>query len=115
MYLNKAGLQGVCGELIADLDGVLPLKWDGNFQALLAEFPSENQNSICSILETHLNQKYDIKTIRNAPEHLRKRAGLFGDLRSNQALFTSDPKAIVLIFVAWWPWADGERISIRIA
>ncbi len=84
MHLNKSDLKEVCGELLADFDGVLSWKWDR-------------------------------KTIRNAPDIVKTGAGEFGDMRSGQLLFTSDPKGNMLILAAWWPWGDGEVVSLRIA
>ncbi len=115
MYLNKPELQAVCNELLTDLEGILSWKWDRSFQALLSEIPPEDQNKIRSILKQHFNRQYDKKTIRKAPDSFRTIAGQFGDLRSGQILFSSDPEDSVLIFAAWWPWADGKRISIRLA
>ncbi len=101
MYLDKSKLEAVCKDLLADLDGVLSWKWDKSFQALLSEFSPEDEENILSILEKHLNQKYNKKTIRKAPDHLRTKAGLFSDLRSKQLLFSSDPEETQLVFAAW--------------
>ena len=114
MYLNKSELQVVCSELLADLDGELSLKWDKRFQALLSEFPSKDKENISSILDKHLIQKYDRKTIKTAPDNVLESAGLFGDLRSDQLLFSSADDSKALVLAAWWPWGDGERISLRI-
>lgn len=115
MYLNKSDLKEACGELLADFDGVLSWKWDKNFGAFMAEFSAESQNEVRPILERHLSQKWDSNTIRNAPDTVKTGAGEFGDMRSGQLLFTSDPEGNVLILAAWWPWGDGEVVSVRIA
>ncbi len=114
MHLNKPELQEAASELLADLEGMLSWKWDKSFQALLTEFPSGDKSNIGPILEKHLIKKYDKKTIRKAPENLRTSAGLFSNLRSKQLLFASDPEGSVLVFAAWWPWNDEDRISLRI-
>jgi len=115
MYLNKSDLKKACAELLADFNGVLSWKWDKNFGAFLAEFSAEIQDEVRSILQRHLSQEWDRKTIRSAPDTLKTGAGEFGDLRSGQLLFTSDPESNVLILAAWWPWRDGEVVSVRIA
>ena len=115
MHLNKSDLKEVCGELLADFDGVLSWKWDKNFGAFLAEFSAESQDEVRSILERHFSQKWDRKSIRKAPDIVKRGAGEFGDMRSGQLLFTSDPKGNVFILAAWWPWGDGEVVSLRIA
>ena len=37
-----------------------------------------------------------------------------GGLMAGQILFTSDPNRGVVLFCAWWPWGNGEKISIRV-
>ena len=39
----------------------------------------------------------------------------FGGIMPGQLLFTSDPDGEALVFCAWWPWGNGETISIRLA
>jgi len=29
--------------------------------------------------------------------------------------FSNDPEGEELVFAAWWPWRDGELISMRLA
>lgn len=76
---------------------------------------TEEQNRIQSILERKLSLKRDKKTIRKAPDNIKTSAGDFGDLRTGQTLFTSDPEGDVLIYTAWWQWGDGEAVSVSIA
>ena len=114
MFLDKSKLQEVCSDLLADLDSLVSLKWDKRFQAFLAEFSTKDEDNIRSVIEKHLTQMYDRKTIKKAPQDLIDGGGLFSDIRSNQLLFSSDPDSSVLILAAWWPWDDGELISLRV-
>ncbi len=50
-----------------------------------------------------------------APEQIKTKSVDLGELRENQLLFTTDPGGNVLIFAAWWPWGNGEVVSVRIA
>jgi hypothetical protein len=115
MNLNKSDLKEACKGLFDDFEGVLTLKWDKGFEAFSAEFSVEDQEKVSSVLDRHLNLKWDKNTIRTAPDIIKKKTGDFGDLRPGQMLFTSDPEGDVLIFAAWWPWGNNETISMRIA
>ena len=115
MYLNESDLKEACKELLSDFDGVLSWKWDKNFEALLAEFSVKDQEEISSILERHLSLKWDKDTFRKAPDIIKRNAGHLGDLHKGQMLFTSDSEENMLILAAWWPWGDGEVVSLRIA
>ena len=115
MYLSKPDLKEACKELLSDFDGVLSWKWDKNFEALLAEFSVKDQEEISSILERHLSLKWDKNTFRKAPDIIKRNTGHLGDLNKGQMLFTSDSEENVFILAAWWPWGDGEVVSVRIA
>lgn len=92
--LSKSDLKERCRGLLDDFNGVISWKWDNNFNALLAEVPIEKITEVRTILESHLNFVWDKTTIRSAPETAQD---VFGDLRGNQLLFTSDPETHVLI------------------
>jgi hypothetical protein len=115
MYLTKTQIKQQCKEFLHDFDGLLSFGWDSGFNALLAEFPTRKQHEVRQVLEPHLQQIWDSKSIRTAPLALKETAGDLGDLRNNQLLFTSEPAAEQLVFAAWWPWGNGERVSLRIA
>ena len=112
---NKSGLENDCKELWSAFQGVLSWKWDSRFETVLAEFGVDNKDSIRAISERYLSITWDSSNIGNAPAIVRTINIHLGNLRSGQLLFTSDPNRDVFIFCAWWPWGDGETISIRIA
>jgi len=115
MYLNKADIKELCKELLEDFERVLSWKWDSGFNALVAEFSTDKQDEVRTVLERHLGFKWDSRSIRKAPEQIKTKSGDLGDLRDNQLLFTTDPEGNVLVFAAWWPWGNGELISVRLA
>ena len=115
MYLNKSEIKELCKELMDDFDRLLSWKWDSGFSALVAEFSTDKQDEVRSVLERHLGFKWDRNSIRKAPEKIKTQTGDLGDLCDNQLLFSSDPEGNILIFAAWWPWGNGEVVSVRIA
>lgn len=115
MFLNKSELKKSCQPLLNDFDGLLSWDWDNRSQTLLAEFPTIKGEVIRAVMNRHLTQQWDNKTIHQAPERLRTATGDLGDLRANQLLFSSGPDSQPLIFAAWWPWGNGEVISLRLA
>ncbi len=115
MYLGKVETRQLCKELIDDSESLLSWKWDGGFKALLAEFSTDKQDEVRSVLERHLPMIWDDRSIRKAPKNLKAASGDLGDLRDKQLLFSNDPEGEPIIFAAWWPWGNGEVISVRIA
>ena len=113
--LNNSNLENVCREFISAFQATLSWKWDSRFETVLAEFFVDNKDRVREILERYLSIAWDSSNIGKAPDVVRMIAGHLGGLRSEQLLFTSDPNQDALIFGAWWPWGDGNTISLRVA
>ncbi len=112
---NQTELENKCEELASAFKGVLSWQWDDRFGAVLAEFGVNNKDSIRAILDRYFSNTWDNSNIGSAPDTVKSINSHLGKLRSGQLLFTSDPKQDDFIFCAWWPWGDGQTISIRIA
>jgi len=65
-------------------------------------------------LTLEFSNKWDFATINDAEAPIRDffQAG-FGVV-PGQKVFTTDPVNGVVLFAAWWPWGDDERISLRL-
>lgn len=113
--LNSSGPGNICSELSKAFQGVLSWKWDDRFNTVLAEFKVDNKARIHEALERCLDRMWDSATIENAPEAVQAVISRFGGIMPGQLLFTSDPDQDALVFCAWWPWGNGETISIRLA
>lgn len=101
--------------LFDEFDGVLTWKWDDWIGTILAEFNAAQKDNIRAMLGRHLPVAYDIESMENAPAIVRTLDSNLGGLRSGQLLFSSDPSQDAFVFCAWWPWGDGQTISIRVA
>ena len=115
MHLKKSDLEKVSRELLSASWGVFSWKWDHRFEAFLTEFSADNRDEFRAILERDFSNVWDSSNIRKAPDIVKMCSNYFGGLRSGQLLFTSDPSQDIVIFGAWWPWGNGETISLRIA
>jgi len=113
--LNKPDLENVCRNLLRAFQETLSWKWDSWIETVLAEFGVGDKDSIRAILERYLGSTWDSSNIGKAPDIVRVINSKLGGLRPGQLLFTSDPNQDEIIFCAWWPWGNGETISIRIA
>ncbi len=111
---KQTTIKKVCSELVKDFDGVLDWTWDDRFESLVAEFTLESQDEVVSILGKHLKMKWDKKSIKKAPGIIKTNSQYFGALRKGQLIFTTDPESSNQIVAAWWPWGDGQSVSVRI-
>jgi len=107
--------EGICRAILSALQMSLVWKWDSRFGTFLAEFGVDRKDRVRAVLESHLSNAWDGTSIGKAPPHVQVINGDLGGLMSGQMLFTSDPKQDAFVFCAWWPWGDGNTISIRVA
>ena len=101
-------------DLATAMRGALEWKWDSRFGTVLAEFPVDKKAEVLGLLEGSLVSSWDSATIKDAPEIARDVVKGLGGLMSGQLLLLSDPADDVLIYCAWWPWGNGQTVSIRI-
>jgi len=104
-----------CKDIFVALKGRLNWKWDDRFGVVLAEFDVRDKESIQSVLDLHFDLSWDLSTALTAPEKVSAAIDLMGGIMGDQKLFTSELKSETLVFCAWWPWGNGQTISIRMA
>ena len=112
---NGSEIRKICAEFVNAFDGNLTWKWETRFETALAEFSIDSSDNIHAILERFFNDKWDSSSINDAPDVVQEIVKKFGALRSGQLLFTADTKQDDFLFGVWWPWGNGNMISIRVA
>lgn len=80
----------------------------------MAEFNTDDLDKVRSILEQYLSFTWNSSNIDSAPEIVQAVNNSFGSLREGQFLLSTDTDKDGCILCAWWPWGNGETISIRI-
>jgi len=101
--------------LASRLEGLLNWSWDGRFGTALAEFPIEQKERVLGVLEELLVSRWDSAGIADAPSVVRSLVSRLGGLMSGQLLLLSDPGSDSFLYCAWWPWGNGQTISVRLA
>jgi hypothetical protein len=114
-YCNKIELESHCKELISAFKGVLSWTWDSRYETVLAEFGIEKKDVIHATLKRNFSTSWDRDSIKKAPDVVQHINSYLGKLWRRQMLFTSDTNRDAFIYCAWWPWEDGNNISIRMA
>ncbi len=112
---NSSYIENVCREFVSALQGNVSWKWDDRFETALTECNVSNKDSIRMILERFLTSTWDNANIDNAVDIVQTIANKFGGLMPGQLLFTADKNQDDFLFGVWWPWGDGNKISIRVA
>jgi hypothetical protein len=112
---KSSDIENICGEFVSALQGNVSWKWDDRFETALTECNVSNKDSIRIILERFLTSIWEGSNIDNAPDIVQTIVNKFGGLMPGQLLFTADTKQDDFLYGVWWPWGDGNKISIRVA
>ena len=110
---NAYKIEKICTRIFSECNSLVTWNWDDRFQAVLSEFPADQEKDVVSILEKHFDSCWDEETINYAPGKIRSVAKGLGEVRAGQRLFSSDPDQDAILLGAFWPWQNGERISLR--
>lgn len=91
-----------------------PWRWDREFNLALTVIDRQDEIMVELPLTLEFPHKWDFSTIGDADAPIRDffQAG-FG-IVPGQRVYTSNPVDGVVLYAAWWPWGDDERISIRL-
>lgn len=103
----------ICGEVFRNLPLIYQWQWDEDLHAARITFGQEHSEPVLTALSAQFHHEWDFSTIDKASpsvaEYFNASFGLF----PGQKAFTSDNAGIVL-FAVWWPWGDGDKISLRV-
>ena len=69
-----------------------------------------NEILSCGLFE----QAWTTADLASAPERVRELASKVGGLRGGQLLFAARSDADPILFGLWWPWGNGQTVSIRV-
>ena len=103
-----------CQQISLNIPEDFPWRWDKEFNLALTVIDRQDEIMIELPLALEFAHKWDFSTINDAESSIRDyfQAG-FG-IVPGQKVFTMDPINGVVLYVAWWPWGDDERISLRL-
>lgn len=103
-----------CKQLFAALQHDFTWRWDERFKMPLAEINKADKGSLEAMLEDYFGTPWNKKTVETAPETIQKILVPMGGLMPSQLLYVSGLQQEGIIFCAWWPWGNGQTISVRI-
>jgi hypothetical protein len=104
----------VCRRISLNIPDRCPWRWDKEFNLALTVIDRQDEIMIELPMTLEFNHKWDFATINEADTPIRNffQSGI--GVVPGQKLFTMDPVRGIVLFAAWWPWGDDERISLRL-
>jgi hypothetical protein len=107
-------LETICQRISLNIPENCPWRWDEASNLALAVIDQRDEILVELPLTLEFSNKWDFTTIDNADAPIRDyfQAG-FGVV-PGQKIYATDPINGVMLYVAWWPWGDEERVSLRL-
>ena len=115
MRNELADLELYCNEIISQTAGKLSWQWDGQIGAMLAVFDKSGAKEMYQIMHDFFSAAWNSQSVSEAPDSVQDIADNLGGIRQGQYIFTSQPDETAMVYAAWWPWGDGQTISLRIS
>ena len=104
----------VCQRISLNIPENCPWRWDKEFNLALTVIDRQDEIMIELPLTLEFAHKWDFATIEDADEPVRDFFQSGFGVVPGQKVFTTDPVQGVILYAAWWPWGDDERISLRL-
>lgn len=88
--------------------------WDPRLLCCSSTFTVEQEPTARQAAQIALPTEYTSATIVRAPQQLRDVTERAGGVRAGQLVLSNGPINGLLVYGLWWPWGDGETISLRV-
>lgn len=111
--MSKTLSENECTKLFEDMQAELSWEWDSRFETALAQIAVKEKNIIGKILENYLGTAWDSTSIYSAPDRVQRIIARLGGIMKGQLFYAAALSQDGSVFCAWWPWGNGQTISIR--
>ena len=104
----------ICTRIAAGTPHGHSWKWDERFNAALMAFEAAEKERVFGAVINEFVQHWDVGTIALASQRVRGIVDSTFEIRPGQLIFASEANGDFILLAAWWPWANGTIISMRI-
>ena len=107
-------LETVCRRITLNIPDRCPWRWDKASNLALTVIDTQDEIMVGLPLTLEFSHQWDFTTIDDADAPVRDFFNSGLGIVPGQKVFTTDPVGGLVLYVAWWPWGDEERISLRL-
>jgi hypothetical protein len=111
---NLEAYETVCQRISLNIPDNCPWRWDREFNLALTVISRKDEITVELPLTLEFSHKWDFASIEDAEKPIVDFFQTGFGVVPGQKLFTMDPVDGVVLYAAWWPWGDDEKISLRI-
>lgn len=88
--------------------------WDPRLLCITSSFTVEQEPAARAATRIALQNEWTSATLLRAPQALRDVVERAGGIRQGQIALSTGPVNGLLAYGLWWPWGDGETVSLRV-
>ncbi|HVJ89462.1 MAG TPA: hypothetical protein VM580_06630 [Labilithrix sp.] len=88
--------------------------WDPRLLCVTSSFTTEQEPAARTATQMALQNEWTTATLVRAPQLLREVVDRAGGIRQGQLALSTGPINGLLVYGLWWPWGDGETVSLRV-
>lgn len=107
-------LETVCRRISLNIPDHCPWRWDKASNLALTVIDTQDEIMVGLPLALEFSHQWDFTTINDADASVRDFFNSGFGIVPGQKVFTTNPIGGLVLYVAWWPWGDEERISMRL-
>ena len=63
---NSFTIEKICSRIYSECDSLVTWNWDDRYEAVLSEFPADQEKDVMSVLEKYFDNCWDEETINYA-------------------------------------------------
>ncbi len=106
----------ICSRIIREMPSKYTWNWtwDEEFSTALVVFDKDDSSPILSIVTKEFNHQWDFFNIDDSDEHIKAFFENAFGLIPGQKIYACEEDSGMMLFAAWWPWGNGEKVSLRI-
>jgi hypothetical protein len=105
---------GICARISLNVPSENQWCWDEMFNTALVVFDKCDMDLIYIPMTQEFDTQWDFTTIGNAPPPFYTFFNRVFGIVPGQKIFTATDASGTMLFAVWWPWGDGNKISLRV-
>lgn len=109
-----SSMKDLCQRIRGTIHPSLAWDWDSRFQVARMVLTLGQSKDVYSFILKEFAENWVAESLPQAPDLVQHLADQIFGLRHGQLLFTLNSRTHIIMFAAWWPWEDGQNISLRI-
>jgi hypothetical protein len=111
---DLAPFKKICRRICLNIPDTYCWRWDGKRDMAWIALENEDAELVFFPLFREFNHHWDFTSREGCETSAASQINSTFGLMPGQVFFSSQPICDLILFVAWWPWGQDDRISMRV-